>query len=116
MTMHSEGGGGGYARNPCLSPETKPDIQEEDPIRSLMCTVVERALDDIRFMYQMKQIPSRERKKHDKVRLRQCTEFDPITFIEGDWCKEICGGLGLPYEKILDSIATPLDFLKEARG
>lgn len=65
--------------------------KDVDACRRLWHTVIERAIDDIRFLRRFR--GREELKKHEQERLRRICENPPSEFLRGHWFEQICGFL-----------------------
>ena len=64
------------------------DHRDVDACRTLWRTVIERAVDDLRFLRRHRS--RADLKKHQQERLRRIHESPPGEFIQGAWFEQIC--------------------------
>lgn len=70
--------------------------------RQLWRTVIERTVDDIRFL--QKSAKKNELKKHERERLRRIRENPPGEFVRGAWFEQICDYLQVDPQEIRRAI------------
>jgi len=70
--------------------------------RNLWQTVIERTVDDIRFLQRNQ--ARRRLKKHEEERMRRIRENPPIEFVRGAWFDQICDYLQVNPDRIRNAI------------
>jgi len=70
--------------------------------RQLWQTVIERTVDDIRFLQRNQ--ARRRLKKHEEERMRRIRENPPIEFVRGAWFDQICDYLQVNADRIRNAI------------
>jgi hypothetical protein len=78
------------------------DQKDVHACRHLWRTVIERAVDDIRFLNRNR--TRRRLKKHEEERMRRIRENPPSEFVRGAWFEQICDYLDVNPDRIRDAI------------
>jgi hypothetical protein len=78
------------------------DQKDVHACRQLWQTVIERTVDDIRFL--QRNATRRRLKKHEEERMRRIRENPPIEFVRGAWFDQICDYLQVNPDRIRNAI------------
>ena len=78
------------------------DQRDVHACRNLWRSVIERTVDDMRFLRE--NVGHRKLKKHEEERLRRIRENPPAEFVQGAWFEQICDYLQVSPERIRRAI------------
>ena len=78
------------------------DQRDVHACRMLWRSVLERTVDDMRFL--RTHVGTRKLKKHEEERLRRIRENPPAEFVDGKWFEQICDYLEVSPERIRRAI------------
>jgi hypothetical protein len=78
------------------------DQRDVHACRNLWRSVLERTVDDMRFL--RNNVGTRKLKKHEEARLRRIRENPPADFVQGIWFDQICDYLQVSPERIRRAI------------
>jgi hypothetical protein len=78
------------------------DQRDVHACRNLWRSVLERTVDDMRFLRD--NVGVRKLKKHEEERLRRIRENPPADFVQGAWFEQICDYLQVSPERIRRAI------------
>lgn len=78
------------------------DQRDVHACRKLWRSVLERTVDDMRFLRD--NVGTRKLKKHEEERLRRIRENPPAEFVAGPWFEQVCDYLQVNPERIRRAI------------